>query len=222
MQARVPARIAASCGQLNWAAVTYEAKSTVAPTLLLAHGAGAGQSHPWMVRVARGLAARGVTVVTFNFPYMDAHRHVPDRAPVLEQSFADEWAKAVAKRSGGCFAGGKSMGGRIASQVLAQGRLDPTPAGLIFFGYPLHPPGKPGAARDRHLPDIHVPLFFLHGTHDPFGSPDEMRAVVERLPHAKLELIEGGDHSLVKPKRTDPQGKAFDQVLDDAAAWLTR
>ena len=114
------------------------------------------------------------------------------------------------------------MGGRISSQAAARGLLDPAPAGLVFFGYPLHPPGKPAQTRDRHLPDIVAPLLFLHGSRDPFGSPDEMRALVARLAHAQLEIIEGGDHSLVRPKRADPAGPSVDQALDVAAAWMTR
>jgi hypothetical protein len=202
--------------------VTYPAATPDAPTLVLAHGAGAGQKHPWMTRVAKGLAARGVHVVTFDFPYIEAHRHVPDRAPVLELTFQEVWRSAASEARGPLFAGGKSMGGRIASQVAARHGFDPPPAGLIFFGYPLHPPGRPSVRRDHHLPSINVPMLFFHGARDGFGSPEEMRALVAGLSDARLELVEDGDHSLVRPKRSDPAGQSIDQVLDAAAAWITR
>ncbi|MCC7008209.1 MAG: dienelactone hydrolase family protein [Acidobacteria bacterium] len=195
-----------------------------APLLLLAHGAGAGELHPWMERVGRGLAERGVTVVTFEFPYLRAGRRVPDRGPVLEAAFQEAW-RAVASSADGrsaaaLFAGGKSMGGRIATQVAATGGFAPAPRGVLAFGYPLHPPGRPAERRDRHLARVGVPLLLLHGTRDPFGSPDEMRALAAALPLATLHLVDGGDHSLEAPRRVDPAGAAFAAVLDAAAAWM--
>ena len=188
-------------------------------TLVLAHGAGAGQHHPWMRRIVNGFAAVGVKVVTFDFPYMAAGKRVPDRAPVLEAAFEAVWREAAAQAAGPILAGGKSMGGRIASQVAARGGFDPPPAGLIFFGYPLHPPGKPSQRRDRHLPDITMPMLFLHGTRDPFGSADEMRALTSALPQATLHIIDGGDHSLVATKALDPRGTSVDRAVAGAAEW---
>jgi predicted alpha/beta-hydrolase family hydrolase len=199
----------------------YDAATPDAPTLVLGHGAGAGLAHPWMTRIAQGLAARGVHVVTFDFPYMEARRRAPDPAPVLEAAFAKIWTETAAAAPGRLFAGGKSMGGRIASQAAARALLDPVPAGLVFFGYPLHPPGKPGQRRDGHLAKIAAPLLFIHGARDPFGSPDEMRDLAGRLPNARLELIADGDHSLVRPKRADPKGTSLDYALDVAASWIT-
>src|SRR5262245_36220586 len=121
----------------------YPADDASAPLLVLAHGAGAGQDHAWMVRVAKGLATRGVQVLTFNFPYIERGKSVPDPGPVLESAYADVWKDAGAR-----FAGGKSMGGRIASQVAAKKGFTPPAAGLVYFGYPLHPPGKPDQRRD--------------------------------------------------------------------------
>jgi predicted alpha/beta-hydrolase family hydrolase len=191
---------------------------------MLAHGAGAGEFHPWMERVGRGLAERGVTVVTFEFPYMQAGRRLPDRGPVLETAYRDAW-RAVAgsadgRRATALFAGGKSMGGRIATQVAAADGLVPKPGGVVAFGYPLHPPGKPTQRRDRHLSRIGVPMLWLHGTRDPFGAPDEMRALASTLPLTTLHLVTGGDHSLGGLKRTDPAGLALDGALDAAAAWM--
>jgi predicted alpha/beta-hydrolase family hydrolase len=175
-----------------------------------------------MTRVARGLADRGVTVVTFDFPYIEAKRRVPDPAPKLEDAFCAVWLEVAASARGKIFAGGKSMGGRISSQAAARGLLDPSPAGLVFFGYPLHPPGKPAQRRDRHLPAVGAPMLFLQGERDPFGTPDEMRGLVARLSGARLEIIDEGDHSLVRPKRADPRGESIDHALDLAAAWITR
>lgn len=205
---------------------TYAAAAAGAPLLVLAHGAGAGELHPWMARVGRGLAERGITVVTFEFPYMQTGRSVPDRGPVLETAFRDVWRAVAGSRDGrraaALFAGGKSMGGRIATQVAAADGFTPPPRGLVAFGYPLHPPGKPAQRRDRHLARISVPVLFLHGTRDPFGTPEEMQAVTATLPAATLRLVEGGDHSLSAPRRQDPDSRALDGALDAAAAWMHR
>lgn len=201
---------------------TFPSPSPNSPVLVLAHGAGAGQDHPWVKRVAAGLAERGVTVVTFNFDYMEAGRRAPDRAPVLEKKWAAVWQEVAAAHPTGTrlFAGGKSMGGRMASMAVSMDMLTPAPAGLVFFGYPLHPPGKPDQRRDRHLPGIQVPMLFCHGTRDPFGSPDEMRELTAALPGATLEIIEGGDHSLVALKRDDPERRSVESAIDRAAAWM--
>jgi uncharacterized protein len=198
----------------------YPATDPNSPTLVLAHGAGAGELHPWMTRLGTGLAARGVHVVTFNFPYMEARKSVPDRAEVLEQAFENIWREVTGGRSGPFFAGGKSMGGRIASQVAARKGFDPAPAGFVFFGYPLHPPGKPQQRRDRHLPDIPQPMFFFHGSRDPFGSPDEMTELTARLPASTLQIVDGGDHSLTTRKKAAPGGDTLDRVMDHAADWM--
>lgn len=200
----------------------YPASDSKSPTLVLAHGAGAGELHPWMVRVAKGLAARGIHVVTFNFPYMDAGRKAPDPAPVLEKAYGEAWARLVSGRSGPLFAGGKSMGGRIASLVAAKNGFQPAPAGLLFFGYPLHPPGKAEQRRDRHLPDITQPMLFLHGERDPFGSPREMTDLAARLSGSTLHIVPGGDHSLVTRRKSKPGADVLEPVMDQAAEWMRR
>jgi predicted alpha/beta-hydrolase family hydrolase len=200
----------------------YPAADPSAPLLVLAHGAGAGHDHPWVTRLAAGLAARGVRVVTFNFPYMEEGRRLPDRGPVLEEAFRAVWQTLAPTATGRLFAGGKSMGGRIACQAAASAALTPPPAGLVLFGYPLHPPAKPAQRRDQHLPGIGVPMLFVQGTRDPFGSPEEMRALANRLPTATLELVDGGDHSLALPRKQDPRGEAIERTMDIAAAWMKR
>ena len=167
-----------------------------------------------MRHVAAELESRGVRVVTFDFPYMAEGRKMPDRGPVLEAAFAAEWAKVAATTKGPMYAGGKSMGGRIASQVAAAGGFTPAPAGLVFFGYPLHPPGNPEQRRDRHLPQITIPMLFLHGTRDPFGTKEEMRELIDELPTSTLSIVEGGDHSLVTGRGKPVAATVLDAVRD--------
>lgn len=183
-------------------------------TIVLAHGAGAGQQHPWMRHVARGFEARGFRVLTFDFPYMAEGRKVPDKAPVLEAAFVSAWDAAARTADGPMFAAGKSMGGRMASMVAARQAFTPAPAGLIFFGYPLHPPGKPEQRRDKHLTAITVPMFFAHGTKDPFGTPDEMTALVAGLPNATLHLVDKGDHSLITKRGQPVSSDVIDRVVE--------
>jgi len=198
----------------------YPASRPDAPVLVFGHGAGAGHDHPWIRRVARDLAAAGVGVVTFDFPYRAEGRKLPDRGPVLEAAFEAVWASVAATATGRLLAGGKSMGGRIASLVAARDAFLPRPAGLVFFGYPLHPPGKPDQRRDRHLPDIRVPMLFLHGTRDPFGTPEEMTSLVSGLERASLHLVEGGDHSLIAPRRQDPESLALGRAIEHTVRWV--
>ena len=172
-----------------------------------------------MRRVVKAFETHGIRVVTFNFPYMDAGRSAPDRAPVLEAHFEKVWREAATGVSGPMIAAGKSMGGRIASQVAARDGFVPAPAALIFFGYPLHPPNQPAKRRDEHLPRVGMPMLFVQGTKDPFGTPDEMRELTAALPLATLHLIEGGDHSLVV-KRKDG-ADSVERAVETAAEWVS-
>ena len=174
-----------------------------------------------MVRLARGFAERGVAAGTFDFPYMAEARKVPDRAPVLEGA----WRQAIdaARRAFGpvpLFIGGKSMGGRIASHVAAQGNAGAL-AGLVFFGYPLHPPNRPQQRRDAHLSRIAEPMLFVQGGRDPFGTGDEIRALLPSLQRATLHEIAGGDHSLKVPAR-ERRGDPVDEAIEAAASWIAR
>ena len=178
----------------------YRAEEAATALLVLAHGAGAGQAHPFMVSIARGLSARGVDVATFDFTYITQQRKVPDRAPVLEARFREAIADArAASGATRVFIGGKSMGGRMATHLAAQG--EPV-AGVVALGYPLHPPGKPDQLRTAHLPAITCPVLVVQGEHDTFGSAAELRPVLEtmRAP-VTLHVVTGGDHSLVVRKR---------------------
>lgn len=165
----------------------------------------------------QAFAGHDIEAVTFNFPYIDAGRSAPDRPPILEAHFEKVW-KDAARPGSAMIAAGKSMGGRIASQVAAKGGFDPPPAALVFFGYPLHPPNQPAKRRDEHLTRVTTPMLFLQGTRDPFGSPDEMRDLVASLPGAILHLIDGGDHSLVVKRKNETD--SVERAVAIAAAWI--
>jgi predicted alpha/beta-hydrolase family hydrolase len=193
--------------------------------LILAHGAGAGQQSRFMIDAARAFADRGITTATFDFPYMVQGRSVPDKAPVLE----DAWRAAIDEARTNeaftglpLFIGGKSMGGRIASHVAAQGV--PGLAGLIFLGYPLHPPGKPAQRRDAHLPAIQAPMLFVQGTRDLFGSAAEIVALLPSLnPRTRLFEVVDGDHSFkVRMKIAGQKQDAVLAGIFDAVAAFVR
>jgi len=198
------------------------AKNRAHITLILGHGAGAGQTNWFMVMFANELAARGIDVITFNFSYMERRRGAPDPGDKLEACYraAIDAARAHKKLKGNKLAiGGKSMGGRIASQVAAKG-LDDL-AGLVFLGYPLHPPGKPEQLRSKHLPNIKAPMLFVQGSRDSFGTPEELRPILKKLKTpCKLYEVEGGDHSLKIPKKAGSQEQLYAVVQDEIARWL--
>jgi hypothetical protein len=190
--------------------------------LILAHGAGAGQKSAFMVAAARALAARRIETATFDFPYIAEGRKVPDKAPVLEQAWRDAIDDAVSRPAFAglpLFIGGKSMGGRIASQAAA---ARPLPiAGLVFLGYPLHPPGKPDQRRDAHLPSIQLPMLFVQGGRDAFGTADEIRELLPRLsPATELYEVESGDHSFKVPARVGKPSVVMDGIFDAVAAFI--
>jgi predicted alpha/beta-hydrolase family hydrolase len=196
-----------------------------AATLILAHGAGAPQSSAFMVDFARGMARRGCQAVTFNFPYTEQGRRLPDRAPTLEACFRDVIAAIRARAdlgTGPLVIGGKSMGGRIASHLTAQGLADL--AGLVALGYPLHPPGRPEQLRALHLARIRQPMLIVQGSRDAFGTPEELRpALVPLGATATLQVVEGGDHSFKVPKRGPiTQEEVFERVQDEIARWIGR
>jgi predicted alpha/beta-hydrolase family hydrolase len=189
--------------------------------LVLAHGAGAGRMSSFMVEAARGFSARGVTVATFDFPYIAAGRKVPDKAPVLEAAWREALA-AARERVGGLpmFIGGKSMGGRIASHVASQGNIG-TVAGLVFLGYPLHPPAKPAQRRDAHLPAIAEPMLFVQGSRDAFGTAEEIRQLFPLLQRATLHEVNGGDHSFKITGRGAPkQPDVMASIMDAVTEWM--
>lgn len=199
-------------------------KSRVGITLILGHGAGAPQYHPFMRLFASGLAERGFDVMTFDFIYMEQRRGAPDPKAKLEACYLavmNAARKNKKLKGNGLAIGGKSMGGRIASQVAAVPESAGDLVGLVFLGYPLHPPGRPEKLRDAHLPQIKAPMLFVQGSRDAFGSADELRATVKKH-HLKatLHIIEGGDHSLKVPKSQGPQEQLYASIMDTIGEWL--
>ena len=202
-------------------------KLRLGTTFILGHGAGAGQLHPFMRLFASGLAERGIDVLTFNFIYMEQRRSVPDPKAKLESCYLAviDAATRHKKLKGNRLAtGGKSMGGRIASQVAAQPESAREIAALVFLGYPLHPPGRPDKLRDAHLPEIKAPMLFVQGSRDTFGTPEELRAVFKKHHLSPtLHVVEGGDHSLKVPKSLGvTQDQVYASVMDTIAGWLQK
>ena len=196
-------------------------------TALLGHGAGANQLSGFMRLFARGLAARGLDVMTFNFIYMEQGRSVPDQKPKLESCFRaviETIAKHRKLKNNRLVVGGKSMGGRIASQVVAARDDQPIAldvSGLVFLGYPLHPPGQTAKLRVEHLEHIKKPMLFVQGTRDALGTPEEIQPFVKNLrPPAKIYAIEGGDHSFKAPKKFGlPQEQIYENAMDEIVHW---
>lgn len=210
--------------------VWHEPAATAEPrgsAILLAHGAGLPMSAPFMQRMANGLCARGFAVLRFNYPYAEriereGRRRAPDAAARLEachrSALAELRRRAPDRR---WLLAGKSMGGRISTHLAAKGE---DCAGLILFGYPLHPPRRPEKQRHEHFPAIVQPALFLQGTRDALCDLDLLEQALERFGgQATLHVVDGGDHSFAVPKRS---GRSADEVerevLDAAAAWEER
>ncbi len=188
--------------------------------LIIAHGAGGPMYSPFITYFHKGLAEKGYLTVKFNFPYMEARRKVPDKREVLEASYRQviEEVKASKYQPKRVFVGGKSMGGRIASQVVASG-VDVE--GLFFLGYPLHRPGQPEMLRDEHLYRIERPMLFLSGTKDQFARRELLAGVVSKLgDRAEIHWIEGGDHSFNTHQGKDDLLKSYDEAMETLDTWL--
>ncbi len=191
---------------------------------VFAHGAGAGMNHPFMQRAAEALEARGIATHRYEFPYMKAKKSRPDPPAVAEAAVRQAVAEAAQKFPGvPILAGGKSFGGRMTSQAQASERMSNV-RGLVFFGFPLHPPGKPGTSRAEHLTAVDVPMLFLQGTRDEFAQLDLLQAVVKRLGNrATLHLVEEGDHSFKVPKRTGKtEADVMNELADTIQQWANR
>ncbi|MEO8605693.1 MAG: alpha/beta family hydrolase [bacterium] len=201
--------------------ITPAAGKPLGVTVILAHGAGTDMTHHLLLAFADGLAARGVATVRFNFPYTERGRRAPDPAPVLEACYRavlEQVRVDAGVGSGRLVIGGKSMGGRMASHIAAQGAAVD---GLLFLGYPLHPAGKPQQLRAAHLAQIAAPMLFLTGTRDPLCPLERLRPVVATLPRATLHVVEDGDHSFAVRKRSGRDAAAvLDELLTASLAWL--
>jgi predicted alpha/beta-hydrolase family hydrolase len=186
--------------------------------LVLFPGAGSDRTHAALVAIEEAVLGvrEHATVVRADFPYRIAGRRAPDRPPVLLQAVRDQVDVVLAHAPGRVVLGGRSMGGRICSMVAAD-RESPLPvrvAGLVLVSYPLHPPGRPERLRVEHLPRLTMPCLFVHGTRDPFGSPDELTEWTATIPGPVEHVwIEGGDHEL---------RRAHAQVAAAVAGWVRR
>jgi uncharacterized protein len=190
---------------------------------VLAQGAGAGMHHRFMEAIAAGLAARRVATLRYQFPYMEAGGRRPDPPGVLEATVRAAVACAAqAAPALPLITGGKSLGGRMTSSAAAKGPL-PGVRGLVFLGFPLHAPGKPGTERAAHLERVQIPMLFLQGTRDALADLSLIRGVCERLPRATLHVVEGGDHSFAVLKRSGrTEAEVMAELVDTIVAWIAR
>lgn len=195
------------------------ARSEAKALLVLAHGAGSGMRHPFFERAVEALGERGVATYRYEFAYMEKGSGRPDPPAVAEARVRDAVLDAARVAPGlPLFAGGKSFGGRMTSQAQAKEPL-PGVHGLVFLGFPLHPPGRPGSTRAEHLSRVRVPMLFLQGTRDDFAGLDLLRPIVKGLGvHATLHVVEGGDHSFKVLKRS---GRTDADVLSELADTIT-
>lgn len=191
-----------------------------ATVVALGHGAGGTRRTPFLVRFAEALAASGRRVLLYNFPYSEARRRLPDKPPRLEATVRAV-SDCARERLGAArvVLGGKSMGGRMASQAVAAGTAAD---GLVFLGYPLHPPGQPVRLRDAHLDALRVPLLFVQGTRDAFAQWDLLEGVLARLgTRATLHTVSDGDHSFAVPKRSGrTAGQVEAEIVTAVRTWL--
>jgi len=191
--------------------------------LVLAHGAGAGMRHAFLEQLAQALALRKVATFRYEFLYMEKGGGRPDPPAVAAARVREAVAEAARVAPGlPLFAGGKSFGGRMTSTAAAESPL-PGVRGLVFLGFPLHPPGQPGIGRAEHLDRVTVPMLFLQGTRDTFAQLPLLEPVIARLkPRATLHLIDGGDHSFKVPKSS---GRTAEDVMkglaETIAAWTS-
>lgn len=190
-------------------------------TLVVAHGAGAGMEHPFMSGFTRALNDDGVATLRFNFPYREAGRKFPDRPPAAIAAWRAAMDAARSRSEGEpLWAAGKSFGGRMASMAVAEGM---PASGLVYLGYPLHPPGKPEKLRDEHLYGLELPMLFLQGTRDTFATPELLEGVVSRMgPNATLHWCEGGDHSFAVAGHKRGAAEIGASLAPAAAAFLRR
>jgi predicted alpha/beta-hydrolase family hydrolase len=191
---------------------------------VLAHGAGAGMSHPFMAAVAAELAARGIASLRYQFPYMERRAKRPDPPPLAQMTVrAAVAAAARALPDLALIAGGKSFGGRMTSQAQAKAPL-PGVRGLAFLGFPLHPANRPSQDRAAHLFDVHIPMLFLQGTRDALAVLDQIEPVCKKLGgRATLTLFENADHSFHVPARSGrSDAQIRGEMLDALASWIDR
>jgi hypothetical protein len=174
--------------------------------------------HPSLVSLQDGLAGRGITAVTFDFPYRARGGGAPDRMPVLVAAYRTVLDAIASEVPAPLCIGGRSMGGRVASHLAATGARV---AGLVFLGFPLHPPGKPGVERAAHLAAIAVPMLFVQGTRDAFARWDLLTGVCGGQPRATLHALPEADHGFHVPRRSGrTDADVLDEVIGAIASWM--
>lgn len=191
-----------------------------APVVVLAHGAGSDMAARSLVRLAEAVVRAGFGVCRFNFAYREAGRRLPDRLPALVacyRAIVEHVLSDPALAAPWVAIGGRSLGGRVASHVAADGVAV---RGLLFLAFPLHPPGRPGTARARHLPSIAAPMLFVQGTRDRLAEWSLLEPLVRALPAATLHAVAGADHALAVPKRVREAGQVADEVEGVVVSWL--
>jgi uncharacterized protein len=183
--------------------------------LVLAHGAGADMNHRFMKALAKKLAEVNIGTLRFNFPFMEKKKGRPDPGPVAEKTIETAISRAVEMfPTVRLFAGGKSFGGRMTSNLLSK-KLLPI-KGIVFYGFPLHPPGKPSTDRAEHLKTVRSPMLFLQGTRDTLADLALITQVTSALPLATLTIFEGADHSFAIGKKD-----ALDELVAASSKWMT-
>ncbi len=200
----------------------WNGSDSASSVLVLAHGAGADMNHQYMAYFADKLGSADLAVARFNFRYTDEGRRSPDKQPVLEDTYRGAVQQVIDERSpSSLFLGGKSMGGRIGSHIVAGGTQAD---GLVYLGYPLHPPGRPERIRDAHLGDIKAPQLFVEGTRDPFCPLETLAEVIgKRRLKADVVVIDDGDHSLkVRKSSGRSTEQAWDEAIEAIATWIDR
>jgi uncharacterized protein len=223
MQTAGPQELVIEVGQTAAVSALLIRPNDARACLVFAHGAGAGMSHSFMAQAAVGLAERGIATLRYQFPYMEKGSKRPDPPAIAHAAVRAAVAEAARHCPGlPLIAGGKSFGGRMTSQAQAKTPLAGV-RGLVFFGFPLHPAGKPSIDRADHLTDIHVPMLFLQGTNDKLAEPDLLKPVVAKLkPLATLHLVEAADHSFHVPARSGRNDReVMNEILDALAAWVS-
>ncbi|WP_254359589.1 alpha/beta hydrolase family protein [Microbacterium hominis] len=206
-------------GQVRVSAVLAEAPGAWA-AMAVAHGAGTRFDHPGVVGIARALADRGVTTLRFNLPYAEAGRRMPGPPAHAVAGWAGAF-EALADVAPGLarWAAGRSYGGRMASVAAAEGAIDP--AGLVYLGYPLHPPGRPDKPRVEHLPRVAARQLFLSGTNDPFVDPHgQLEEAVASCQSAQLVWVEGAGHSFEVRGRRRAADEIAADLADPVVAWM--
>ncbi|MBI2620292.1 MAG: dienelactone hydrolase family protein [Ignavibacteriales bacterium] len=187
------------------------------------HGAGAGMRHPFMEIVSQRLAEAGIATFRYQFPYMENKIRRPDPRPVLLATVRAAIEAALkADDSLPLVAGGKSMGGRMTSLAASEEQLEGV-HGIVFLGFPLHPPGNPGTARSDHLHKLNIPMLFLQGTRDKLANLDLLQSLCDNLPQATLHIVEGGDHSFKLLKGAGrTQDDTLDELVGKTVEWTDR